>query len=249
VSIETESLPGVLCRTTLDEVVAGARLTEVHGDEGPYMTLRSAMGPDPVGEVRIFTGGGAVAKAVYVSLAVPQIGLDSHMTFAFTSADCPVPHFTLDSVQGQGTYAFHLDLIPRVDLASHVEYMDWAYSPLTPKFEEVRAWEGLTATALSPRQIAMMSTWMLVNRATEAAFRLMPGPVGAYRDHWLGLVSAEVPADVHSTIGDTDLGARDLKHRAALFSPDVDPVWHQVTRLVGADVMERIRAQLLTNAV
>lgn len=248
-SVETTSLPGTLCRNTLEEVVAGAKLQEIKGKEGSFMTLRSAIGPDPVGEVRIFTGTGPVAKAVYVSLAVPQIGLDSHMTFAFAAADSAIPHFTLDSVHGQGSYAFHLDLIPRVDLASHIEYMDWAYSPLTPKFEEVRAWEGLTATSLSPRQIAMMSTWMLVSRATEGAFRQMTGPVAAYRDHWLGLVDDGVPEGVAESIVDVDIAARDQRHRAALFSPDVDPVWHQVSRLVGDEVMERIRTQLLTNEV
>ncbi len=42
-----------------------------------------------------------------------------------------MPHFTLDSVLGQGSYAFHLDLIPRVELATHLTYVDWAHTPLT----------------------------------------------------------------------------------------------------------------------
>ena len=107
---------------------------------------------------------------VYVGLGVPTIGLDSHMVFAFTRATSVVPHFTLDSVQGQGSYAFHLDLIPRAELATHLTYVDWAHTPLTATFEEVGARAGLSKAAIGPRQFAMMSPWMLVHRADEDAF-------------------------------------------------------------------------------
>ena len=244
------SLPGELCLTTLDAVVKGASLTEVTAaDGGPYLRLHSQMGPDEVGRMRLFTGTGAVAKAVYVGLVVPAIGLDSHMTFAFGAADSALPHFTLDSVHAQDMYAFHLDLIPRVDLASHLTYMDSVYTPLTATFEAVREWEGLTATALGPRQIAMMSTWMLVNRATPEAFARINEPVGAYRDHWLSLVGSGLSDEVTSSVTDVDLAMHDRRHRAALFSPEVDPVWDQVARLVGLDAREQIRTQLLTNDI
>ena len=245
------SLTEQLCVTTLEDIVARTSLTEVtDGDGGPVLTLHSEpFGPDPVGKMRIFTGDGVVAKAVYVSLAVQQIGLDSHMTFAFTRTDSAIPHFTLDSVFGQGTYAFHLDLIPRAELGTHVAYMDAVYDALTPTYDEVRDWEGLTRTNLSPRQIAMMSTWMLVNRATEEAFAQMPGPVGRYRDHWYTLVDKGLPDDIVASLADTDLAARDDEHRRQLFSPDVDHVWSQVEQLVGHDDMEKIRVELLTNEV
>lgn len=245
------TLPEELCVTTLEDLVARTGITEVHGpDGGPLRWLTSApFGPDPVGKVRVFVGDGAVAKAVYVALAVPAIGLDSHMTFAFTPPTSAVPHFTLDSVQGQGSYAFHLDLIPRAEIGTHVPYMDAVYGNLTEKFEEVRAWEGLSDTNLTPRQNAMMSPWMLARRATEEAFRAMTGPVGVYRDHWYSLIEKGLPDDVLATLSDTNLAARDAEHRRQLFSPEVDPVWHQVTQLVGEEQSEFMRHQLLSNEV
>lgn len=238
------SLPERLCRTTLEDIVDRVGLTE---QGSPYLTLTSPMAPDPVGRMRVFIGNGKVAKAVYVGLVVPSIGLDSHMTFAFGAADSALPHFTLDSVHGQGSFAFHLDLIPRAELGTHVAYMDAVYDGLTETFTAVRQWDGLTPAALSPRQIAMMSPWMLVNRATEPAFAAMSGPVEQYRDHWYVLVDKGIPDDVLASLSDVDLAARDAEHRRQLFSAEVDPVWHQVERLIGTEQMESIRQQLLTN--
>ena len=243
------SLPEKLCVTTLEDIVARTGISEVHGSDGGPLRVLSSGPFGEVGKIRVFTGDGAVAKAVYVSLAVPAIGLDSHMTFAFTPATSAIPHFTLDSVMGQGSYAFHLDLIPRAEVGTHVPYMDAVYDGLTPTFEQVRDWEGLSRTNLSPRQIAMMSPWMLVNRATEEAFAAMPGPVGTYRDHWYSLVEKGLPDEILATLADTDLAARDAEHRRQLFSPEVDPVWNQVTQLVGEEQSEFIRHQLLTNEV
>ena len=185
------SLSGTLCHGTLDTIVERGNLTEVtSADGGPILELTSeAFGP--VGEARVFHGE-RIAKAVYVGLAVPAIGLDSHMVFAFSPAGVPVPHFTLDSLLGQGTYAFHLDLIPRVDLGTHLPYLDWAHTPLDDTFNEVTSRPGLTKTAIGPRQFAMMSPWMLVHRADEEAFRSIDEPVKAYLEHWFALVEGAV---------------------------------------------------------
>ena len=243
------SLPEELCVTTLEDIVARTGITEVTGLEGGPLRELTSPAFGPVGKIRVFTGDGAVAKAVYVSLVVAPIGLDSHMTFAFTPPTSAVPHFTLDSVMGQGSYAFHLDLIPRAEIGVHVPYMDAVYGGITETFEQVRDWEGLSATNLTPRQNAMMSPWMLARRATEDAFRAMSGPVGVYRDHWYSLIEKGLPDEILATLSDTDLAARDAEHRRQLFSPEVDPVWHQVTQLLGEEQMEFVRRQLLTNEV
>lgn len=242
------SLSGALCQGTLDTIVERGAMTEVAAaDGGPLLELVSeAFGP--VGEARVFRGE-RIAKAVYVGLAVPAIGLDSHMVFAFSPAGTPVPHFTLDSVFGQGTYAFHLDLIPRADLGTHLPYLDWAHTPLDEVFAEVSERPGLTKTAIGPRQFAMMSPWMLVHRAEEEAFRGIGSAVGTYLDHWFSLVEGDVPADVLADVADTDLAARDARNRANIFSPEVDKVWAQVQQLLGAEQMEAVRALLLDNQV
>lgn len=241
------SLPKNLCISTLDKIVAQTGSTEVLGaDGGPLEVLTSVMGPDPVGSVRVFTGD-KVAKIVYIGAVVPQIGLDSHMVFAFMPEGSPVPHYTLDSVAAGGHLAFHLDLIQRVDAGTHMVANDWSHTPITEAFEKLTSDPGLSKAALEPRQLTVMSSWMVANRATEEAFANLDEPVNAYLDHWLTLVNNEIPAEVVADVADTDLAARDRKNRALLFSPEVDKVWAQMTRLLGEETSERLRNHLVSN--
>ena len=229
---ESNSAPGELSERTLSALSAALDL-RVDDD----IALTSAISPDPVGRLRVLRGG-PIDKAVTVDLVVPPIRLDSHMIFAFTESGSAVPHFTLDSVYGGEYYAMHLDLIPRADLAVELEYLDAAFAPLTPLLEDAWRIEGVSPAAVGPRQRAMMSPWMVVCRATETAFRALYPTVDSYLQRWLSLVDKDVPA-----VG-ADLAARDRAQRANLFSPAVDPVWTQVTHLLGAEQAERVRGEL-----
>jgi hypothetical protein len=244
----TSTLPAALCQGVLDTLVERGRLTEATGpDGGPTIELTSeAFGN--VGEARIFHGD-SIAKVVYVGIVVPQIGMDSHMVFAFAPENTPVPHFTLDSVHAGGHFAFHLDLIQRVDVATHMVYNDWAHTPLTETFEQVLAMEALTKADLQPRQLSVMSPWMLASRITEEAFPTLDAPVRAYLEHWFSLVENAVPAEVTADVADTDLPVRDAKNRSLLFSRDVDKVWAQIERLLGPDQTEAVRLLLVDNEI
>ncbi|MEU8804386.1 hypothetical protein [Spirillospora sp. NPDC048819] len=237
----TASLPRALSDRTMAALAGVENLTRVTERE-----LTSPMSPGPVGELEILRGE-RIAKVVRVALTVEQIGMDSHMIFAFTPADSAVPHFTLDSVMAGGYLAYHIDLVQRADLACHLEYLNAVYQPLTPAFEEVRERFGPSTAAIGPRQHAMMSPWMLVNRADEEHFTEIGGYLDRYFEHWRGLVDKGLPADVVATLADTDLPARDERNRANLFSPEVDPVWANVTRLLGEEQSEAVRGELLTN--
>ena len=171
---------------------------------------------------------------------MPAIGLDSHMLFAFTRPDSAVPHFTVDAVFAGGSYAFHLDLIPRVDLGANLAYLRQVYEPLTETFMGARGTTGLSPAALGPLQLALMSPWMLAYRADEAAFRAIDPFVDRYLEHWLGLLAGGVTTDVSAAA----LAARDAANRAAIFDPTVDPVWQQVSRLIGEGTSERVRGFL-----
>ncbi|WP_194818172.1 hypothetical protein [Nocardia sp. XZ_19_385] len=227
------SLPTALSERTLGTLSSALGL-----ETAEDVALTSAMSPEPVGRLQVLRGG-PIDKAVTVDLVVPQIGLDSHMIFAFTGSDSAIPHFTLDSVKAAEYHAMHLDLIPRADLAVHLEYLDAAFLPLTPLLEQAWQIEGVSPAAIGPRQRAMMSPWMLVCRATDAAFQALDTTVDRYVEHWLTLVDKGVPAV------DAELAARDRANRANLFSPEVDHVWAQVSRLLGTDQAERVRGELV----
>jgi len=235
------SLPEALSARTLSALADDLR--EVY-----TLDLTSAMSPDPVGTMTVSTATG-LAKVVYIGLTVPQIGMDSHMLFAFTPATSPVPHFTLDSVEANGYLAFHLDLVPRAELASHLPYLNAAFQPLTPAFEEATELFGASRAAISPRQYAMMSPWMLVHRATEEQFRQAGHFVEVYLEHWRALLAKGVPDEATAGLDDTDLAGRDARNRANLFSREVDPVWANVARLLGDEQTDRIRAELLHDEV
>ena len=244
------SLSADLCLGTVEAIVDRLAMTEVHGADTPeYLVLTSPMVPDgSVGSMRLWRTPG-VCDLMYVGMTVPMIGLDSHMLFAFTTPGSPVPHFTLDSVMGGGEeeraeFAFHLDLIPKMDLGAHLDYLDHCFGPLNELLERGEAIDGLTPARLTPRQYAVMSAWMFVHRANESAFRAISDIVEAYRDHWFGLIEAGVPTELLDGVTTEQMSLRDERNRAIVFNPEVDPVWGRVARLIGDEQSEQVRSIL-----
>jgi hypothetical protein len=241
-----------LCVGTLDAIVGHLDLIEDVGESGEAPRFALAGGFGPVGVCRTFRQSGlSDADSItvsYISMTVPPIGLDSHMLYAHTPSSSAVPHFTLDSISHGEDFAFHLDLPPRVDPGANLAYLDFAYAGLTDVRAEALAIPGLSTAQISPRQWAIMSAWMLVQRADAAAFDAIFSPVAAYRDHWLSLVASGIPSEVLEGPGADaqERAARDVRNRAAVFSPDVDPVWNQVDRLLGAEMSSRLQELLRT---
>ena len=236
------SLSADLCVGTVEAIADRLGL-----EEAVHTPLASAMDGSPVGAHRVLARDG-VAALVYVGMTVEAFGLDSHMCFAFTPATSPVPHFTVDSVLAGPHYAFHLDLIPRVDPGANLAYIDLCYGPLTEVHDETMQIEGLTPAHLSPRQWQLMSAWMLAHRADEDGFRAVFGAVASYRDHWLGLVANGVPDEAIGGATAQQLAERDARNRAAIFNPEVDPVWARVDQLLGPEVSADIQTSLKTAA-
>lgn len=242
----SESLSHQMHGQTVTRIVDKLGLKEVTAaDGGAYLPLIShaPMAQGAVGGVRVFKGAG-ICQLVTCTIVVPAIGLDSHMLFAFTDTEGAVPHFTVDSVRNGADYAFHLDLIPRLDLAVELAYMDEVFAPLTEQFKQHRELPGLKPAQIDPRQYAVMSPWMLVNRADEAAFRSTFAAVEAYLSHWFTVLERGVSA---TALGDTtpaQRAKRDDGHRGVLFNPEVDKVWKQITPLIGAEAVAKTIALL-----
>lgn len=239
------SLAQQLHDETLARITGALGLAEVKGaDGGPFLPLTShvPMAQGRIGGARVFRGHPKLAQVVSVSIVVPAMKLDSHMVFAFTDTEGPVPHFTVDSVCAGPHHAFHLDLIPRVDLAVELAHMDEVFAPLTAAYKAGRDTPGLTMANLDPRQYAVMSPWMLANRASEDAFKAIFRTVNAYLEHWLGVFERGVKAAGSAT--PAQRAARDAAHRGILFNPAVDPVWGQITPLVGAEAVGQLIALL-----
>ena len=241
------SLPAKLFNTTLARIVDKLGLVEqTCAEGGAYLPLISQlpMVDGEVGNVRVFTGG-SLFRVVTCSLAVAPIQLDSHMLFAFTPGTSAVPHFTLDSVKAGEHFAFHLDLIPRLDLGANLKYMDEVFKPLTDAHAAGSAIEGLTRAHLSPRQHAIMSPWMLANRASEDAFSAIEESVMAYQNHWFSLLNSGVSEAAVEGVSAAELQSRNLRNKRIIFDPDVDPVWERITAMIGEEAVAIQRALLI----
>ena len=240
------SLSKELSQKTLDTIIERFGMEEVGA---PYREINSQIPPGAkVGEMRIWQGD-AVRKLVYIGITVPMMQLDSHMLFAFTPPDSPIPHFTLDSVLAGPTFAFHLDMIPRADLGANLAYLDAAFHPLTEEYQKARKIEGLTEARLSPRQYAIMSPWMLVNRATEEAYRQVEPSIDVYVNHWAGLVENGLPDEAVAGLTVDYLSNRDAQNRSIIFNVDVDPVWNQLKPLIGEEMGALMRSVLKNQEV
>lgn len=232
----------------LDRLVTGLGLEELHGEDGgDYMVAKAPGGPfagDTVCKLRVFNGPG-VSKVIYNQLILDKMGLDAHMVFAFTPLNSAVPHFTLDSIKHPRPvpHAFHIDLIPRVDLGTDLGYMDQTYGPLTAAREAFMKEHGagLEKADLSLRQFAVMSPWMMASQASAESFVGLEAPVMAYLEHWLKLVNEGYSDDVNASLAGVDTAVRDAKHRKILFDPVIDPVWNQVDRMVGKEISGKIQ--------
>ena len=237
-----------LCVDKLEQIARRLPVTEVHGsDGGSFRTLINQRDQSVAGEMRIFLGDGVVKKVVYYAITNDVIGLDSHMVYAFTQPDSLVPHWTFDSVVNGGTYAYHLDLIPRVDLGANLAYMDAVYGPLTETQTAGRAHPTVSEPAIGPRQRAIMSQWMLAYRVDEDEYKNIDPYVQTYLDRWIELVETGLDDAVVASILGPDLAARDAANRAMLFSRDVDFVWDMITPMLGNEQTELMRLNQVTN--
>lgn len=235
---EFTTLAAELSHTSLNKIIQRFSLREIGS---PYLALHSPLRPDaPIGSLRLFTGG-PIHKMVYVGMTVPAIKLDSHMIFAFTAPESPVPHFTVDSVFAADAYAFHVDVWTRVDLGANLAYMKEVMLPLTEEFNRVKNTEGLTPAHLEPHQWCVFSPWMMAWRADEDGFKRVRPSIDFFLDYWMNMVETGISAEAAEGLTPDYLRERDRRARNINFSKEIDPVWFKVDRLLGTELSDRMR--------
>jgi len=103
----------------------------------------------------------------------------------------------------------------------------------------------LSKAHLSPRQYAIMSPWMLANRASEQAFTAIEDAVQAYQQHWFGLLQNGISDAALDGVSAAQLEQRNLRNKRIIFDPEVDPVWERITAMIGAEAVAMQRALLI----
>ncbi|HEB28688.1 MAG TPA: hypothetical protein ENI05_13100 [Porticoccus sp.] len=242
--IAEKTLAYKLCWDAIDYVVDRFNMTEVTGDDGgAYHTVMFARGGKEVGEQRIWMGKDGVYKIVYVGLVANPPGVDSHMMFCFTDKDNPAPHYTVDSVHlaHMGHYAYHCEIMPGVDIAANLNYVNHVYEPLSAVNKELYAIDGITKSEeLGLRQWAFMSPWMLAGRAAnEDLFKQLSPFLDKYRTHWADLLETGIPENCLEGVDMSKVADRDYRNRCAAFNRDVDPVYNQLLPLMGEEEGDR----------
>ena len=132
-------------------------------------------------------------------------------------------------------------VVPPIGLDSHMLFAFTDTECGIPHFtvDSVRNGQDY-AFQLDPRQLAVMSPWMLVNRADELAFKATFKSVETYLNHWFSIREKGVSADALQGVSAEQLAARDAAHRAIIFNPEVDKVWNQITPLLGQETVDKI---------
>ena len=230
-----DTVPGFV-ESLRDDIIHAFDLVEADRAGGGALPL----GADgQLGAFRLWTGE-RVRRLVHVGVTTPD-GMDAHMLVAQTPAGSAVPHLGVDVMRFPDGYAEFVDLIPRLDLVAHREYVERVYGDLDPHYEKFAADPAARVVPMPPSMLAYYSPWMLHHMGLPALDSIAKS-VGTYVERFIelardGLAGVPVPAP-------EELAARDRLHRGVLFDPDFDPVWRQVEPLLGAPAVTTIRETL-----
>lgn len=221
-----------------ERLVTTFDLEEQHGaDGGPWLRLGAQA---PVGEARLWHGDD-LARVAHVAVDLPDGSLSAHMLVAQTAATTAVPHLGVDMMKFPTGYGYFVDLLPKIDLAGNIAFTDEVYAPLDEVFPKLAKDDELTLVDMPPRMLAFYSPWMLHHFGSPDLERLSD-VVAVYVDRFVDLLQGGITAG--GLPATDEMAARDQRYRDVLFDPDFDPVWKQVTPLLGAEAVDTIRTTL-----
>lgn len=185
-----------------------------------------------LGELKIYRGIGPVDLVITTSLLAADNQLESYMCVALGKADTAIPHLVFDVVASEGHASFHIDLLPRVDVAVEADYIDAVYEPLSAALDSFSANEAFQI-GFAPRSLrAKFTPWTGLFSALAPQL-LCEGEdlIVSYTDHWLHLVETGVV----SSLDTAALQGRDQQHRAAIYQRSSDPLWAFLDGFIGEE--------------
>lgn len=193
----------------------------------------------PCGGISVYEGSSRIVDS---RLSLDDLGIDSVMVHAFAPSTSTSPHLLSDlACMPDGRWHFHVDLLPRVDLMTHPDYLDGVYPPLESAFLAATGLPGSEPMPVPRRLRALGSAWLVGVIAAATDEPVLTSTHDHYTDHFLALladpgVGAEASAQVE----------RDRAHRRSLFDEATDPVWDVLNGIIGTasvdDLLDTIRA-------
>lgn len=204
----------------------------------------------PVGEVATL-GGMNLDKAVGVDLHLEDYAgpMWSRTFYAFARSVGLVPHLAVEwsghGVDDDEPVTVLVDLLPRIDLAVNLGYVDEVYGPLTSTFSEARGIDGVHIVSLPPRRAIAMSPWRLSLSVPRDRIEELAPLIERYVGHWIDVNSGGVGSPVDPLASDQSrLVQHDRHHRSTLFDPASDPYWERIDRVLGPDPAAELRVTL-----
>jgi hypothetical protein len=231
--------PEGICTRVAARLIEQLGCLDIAPDSPVWEDLTKADG-QRIGELRIYRGRGVIEKVVGSHFAIDTPAIESHSLIVFTRPESPIPHFVLDAVRFGPQASFHVDLLPKRDLAISLSYVDGCYSPLSVIRAEIDRNERFKLGNAPLRQRAFLSPWMALYTHDPAHTTEALGYVERYFAHWAQLLRTKT-AELDP---DPSLIERDRSHRRLVFSRDVDPVWGTLDRAVGPRTVDRLLAVL-----
>ena len=204
----------------------------------------------PVGELATISGMN-IDKAVGVDLEFEDDDglMWARQFYVFARTVALMPHLAIEwtgsGVDTDDRVGVLVDLLPRIDLAVNLDYVDEVYGPLTDTFDEARRIDGAEISSVSPRRAIAMSPWRLsVSVPVDQVVALAP-LVDRYVTRWLDVNSGGVGSPVDPLASDQSrLVQHDRFHRNSLFDPASDSDWGRIDRVLGPDTAAELRLTL-----
>jgi len=195
-----------------------------------------------VGSLTVHTGRIAdkPVRVVDTRLVIPDLSIDSVMLHAFAPGDSASPHLLSDlaslTEDGEVSWHFHVDLMPRIDLVGSLRHLESVFTPLTNMYDSAFAIAGMRPIQIPPRLRALTSAWLVGAIVSPDDDDAIDAVFNGYVRQWQQCVT-EPPETAMDAMA---LASRDRHHRAAMFNPETDIVWEFLADLIGQDDVDTI---------